>query len=129
MTTTTSPAPVPLLRLALRLDAVVTGANGAAYLLAAPLLADLLGLPAGWLRGIGAFLLLFGVAVGVVATRPARAAVETVVAANALWAAGSVAVVLAGLGSPTSVGAVWLVLQAVVVAAFAVLQAAGLRRP
>jgi hypothetical protein len=129
MTTTTSPAPTSLLRLALRLDAVVTGANGAAYLLAAPLLADLLGLPASWLRGVGAFLLLFGVAVWAVAARPARTAVEAVVAANALWVAGSVAVVLAGLGSPTTIGAVWLVLQAAVVAAFAVLQAAGLRRP
>jgi hypothetical protein len=129
MTTTTSPAPTSLLRLALRLDAVVTGANGAAYLLAAPLLADLLGLPASWLRGVGAFLLLFGVAVWPVAARPARTAVEAVVAANALWVAGSVAVVLAGLGSPTTIGAVWLVLQAAVVAAFAVLQAAGLRRP
>ena len=129
MTTTTSPAPTSLLRLALRLDAVVTGANGAAYLLAAPLLANLLGLPAGWLRGVGTFLLLFGVAVWAVAARPARTAVEAVVAANALWVAGSVAVVLAGLGSPTTIGAVWLVLQAAVVAAFAVLQAAGLRRP
>ena len=128
MTTTTAPPRTPLLRLALRLDAVVTGVNGAAYLLATPLLADLLGLPVGWLRGAGAFLLLFGVAVWAVAVRPTRPAVEAVVAANALWAVGSVAVVLAGLGSPTTVGAVWLVLQAVVVAAFAVLQATGLRR-
>ena len=129
MTTTTAPPRTSLLRLALRLDAVVTGANGAAYLLAAPLLADLLGLPAAWLRGAGAFLLLFGVGVWAVGARPERTAVEAVVAANALWVTGSVAVVLAGLGSPTTLGAVWLVLQAVVVAAFAVLQAAGLRRP
>ncbi|MGY1707707.1 hypothetical protein ACI79C_24355 [Geodermatophilus sp. SYSU D00697] len=128
MTTTTRPAPLPLLRPALRLDAVVTGLNGAAYLLAASPLADLLGLPAGWLRGIGVFLLAFAAAVWLVGTRPAPAAVRTVVTANALWAAGSVVVVLAGLGSPTTVGAVWLVLQALVVAAFAVLQAAGLRR-
>ena len=46
-TTTTAPTTSSLLRLALRLDAVVTAANGAAYLLAAPLLYDLLGLPAG----------------------------------------------------------------------------------
>src|SRR5215217_5163508 len=72
--TTTTVRPVPsLLRLALRLDAVVTAANGAAYLLAAPLLGDLLGLPAGWLRGVGVFLLLFGAVVWAVA-RPARAA-------------------------------------------------------
>jgi hypothetical protein len=126
--TTTTTAPAPLLRLALRLDAVVTGLNGAAYLLAASPLADLLGLPAGWLRGTGVFLLAYAAAVWLVGTRPTPTAVRTVVAANALWAAGSVLVVLAGLGSPTTVGAVWLVLQALVVAAFAVLQAAGLRR-
>jgi hypothetical protein len=128
MTTTTAPAPADLLRLALRLDAVVTGLNGAAYLLAASPLADLLGLPAGWLRGTGVFLLAYAAAVWLVGIRPTPTAVRTVVAANALWAAGSVLVVLAGLGSPTTVGAVWLVLQALVVAAFAVLQAAGLRR-
>jgi hypothetical protein len=128
MTTTTAPAPASLLRLALRLDAVVTGLNGAAYLLAASPLADLLGLPAGWLRGTGVFLLAYAAAVWLVGARPTPSAVRTVVAANALWAAGSVVVVLAGLGSPTTVGAVWLVLQALVVAAFAVLQAAGLRR-
>ncbi|MGY1640228.1 hypothetical protein ACI782_03735 [Geodermatophilus sp. SYSU D00703] len=128
MTTTTAPAPASLLRVALRLDAVVTGLNGAAYLLAAGPLAGLLGLPAGWLRGAGVFLLAFAAAVWLVGTRPGPPTVRTVVAANALWAAGSVVAVLAGLGSPTTVGAAWLVLQALVVAAFAVLQAAGLRR-
>lgn len=96
---------------------------------AAPLLADLFGLPDGWLRGVGAFLLGFGVAVGGVSARPVRPAVEAVVAANALWSVGGVAVVLAGLGSPTTLGAVWLLVQAVVVAAFPALQATGLRRP
>lgn len=128
MTTTTAPTSPSLLRLALRLDAVVTAANGAAYLLAGPLLTDLLGLPAGWLRGIGVFLLLFGLGVWIVAARPAPPAVGTVVAANVLWAAGSLVVAAAGVGNPTTVGTVWTVLQAVVVAAFAGLQVAGLRR-
>ncbi|MGY1639338.1 hypothetical protein ACI78V_22055 [Geodermatophilus sp. SYSU D00742] len=128
MTTTTRPAPASLLRLALRLDAVVTGLNGAAYVLAASPLADLLGLPPGWLRGTGVLLLAYAVAVWLVGTRPVPSAVRAVVTANALWAAGSVAVVLAGVGTPTPTGVVWLVLQAAVVAAFAVLQAAGLRR-
>ena len=60
-----------LLRLALRLDAVVTGLNGAAYLLAASLLDDLLGLPAALLRGGGVFLLLFAATVWLVGARPA----------------------------------------------------------
>ncbi|MGY1803100.1 hypothetical protein ACI78T_07450 [Blastococcus sp. SYSU D00922] len=119
-----------LLRLALRLDAVVTGANGLAYLTAAPLLDDLLGLPGGLLRGVGAFLLVYAVAVWLVGAGPRinPAAVEAVVAANVLWAIGSVVAVVTGFGSPTTVGAVWLALQAAVVAGFAVLQITGLRR-
>ncbi|SDL78463.1 hypothetical protein SAMN05660642_00801 [Geodermatophilus siccatus] len=127
MTTTVRPVP-SLLRLALRLDAAVTAANGAAYLLAAPLLGDLLGLPAGWLRGVGVFLLLIGAVVCAVAARPTPPAVGTVVAANVLWAVGSLVVAGTGVGGPTAVGAAWTVLQAVVVAAFAGLQVAGLRR-
>ena len=102
--------------------------TGPACLLAAPLLGDLLGLPAGWLRGVGVFLLLFGAVVWAVAVRPTPPAVGTVVAANVLWAVGSVVVALTGVGGPTVVGAAWIVLQAVVVAAFAGLQVAGLRR-
>jgi hypothetical protein len=126
----TSTRPDSLLRLALRLDAVVTGANGAAYLAAAPLLDDVLGLSAGPLRGVGVFLLVYGVAVWLVGTGPriSGAAVEAVVVANVLWAVGSVVAVVTDVGSPTAVGAVWLVLQAVVVAGFAALQLAGLRR-
>jgi len=126
--TTTTTAPTPLLRTALRLDAVVSGLNGAAYLLAAGPLADLLGLDTAVLRGLGVFLLVFAAAVWLVGDRPAAPAVRTVIAGNLLWAAGSVVAVAAGVGTPTTVGAVWLVLQAVVVAAFAALQATGLRR-
>ncbi|TFV62561.1 UNVERIFIED_ORG: hypothetical protein E4P37_16785 [Bacillus sp. AZ43] len=132
-TTTASPRSLRsggLLRPALLLDAVVTGANGAAYLLAAPLLDDVLGLSTGLLRGVGAFLVVFAGAVWLTArTRPLNVpAVEAVIGANALWVIGSAAAVVTGFGSPTTLGAVWLVLQAVVVAAFAALQLAGLRR-
>jgi hypothetical protein len=127
MTTTTAPAP-SLLRLALRADAVVTGVNGAAYLLLAGPLSALLGPPAGVLRGIGIFLLVFAAAVWPVGDRPAAPAVRVVVTGNLLWAAGSIAVVAVGLGTLTTIGAVWTVLQAVVVAGFAELQIVGLRR-
>ena len=130
-TTTASPRPLRsggLLRPALLLDAAVTGVNGAAYLLAAPLLDDILGLSSGLLRGVGAFLVAFAAAVWLTArARPVNVpAVEAVIAANVLWTIGSVVAVVTG--SPTTVGAVWLVLQAVVVAGFAALQLAGLRR-
>lgn len=119
-----------LLRPALRLDAVVTGLNGAAYLAAAPLLDDLLGLSGGLLRGAGAFLLVYALAVWLVGAgrRISAAAVEAVVVANVLWVIGSVLAAVSGFGSPTTAGAVWLVLQAVVVAGFAAVQFAGLRR-
>ena len=122
--------PDSLLRLVLRLDAVVTGLNGAAYLAAAPLLDDVLGLSGGLLRGVGAFLLVYAFAVWLVGARPriSGAAVEAVVVANVVWAIGSVVAVVTGFGSPTALGAGWLVLQAVVVAGFAALQLAGLRR-
>jgi hypothetical protein len=127
MTTTTVPAP-SLLRLALRADAVVSGLNGAAYLLLTGPLSDLLGLSAGVLRAVGVFLLVYAAAVWWVGDHPAAPAVRTVIIGNLLWSVGSIAVVVADLGTPTTLGAVWLVLQAAVVAAFAVLQLVGLRR-
>ncbi len=119
---------VPL-RAALGLDAVVTGVNGVAYLVAAEPLSDLLGLAPGLLRGAGAFLVAFAAVVAVLARRraPARAAVLAVVAVNALWAVDSVAAAAAGWGSPTAVGTAWIVLQAATVGAFAALQLVALR--
>ncbi|MFD2090837.1 hypothetical protein [Blastococcus deserti] len=130
MTTTTAPTAPPLLTLALRLDAVVTGLNGAAYLALAPFLGELLGLAPGPLRGVGAFLVLFAVGVWAVGSRGRVpvAGVEAVICLNVLWVAASVAVAVADLGSPSVVGVVWIHLQAAVVAAFAALQIAGLRR-
>ena len=119
-----------LLRVALKLDALVTAGNGAAYLVAAGPLGDLLGLSPALLRGTGAFLLAFAAAVLVIGTRSTvpRAGVLAVVALNAIWALDSLAAAVTGWGSPTTAGTVWIVLQALTVAAFALLQAAGLRR-
>ncbi|TDD74741.1 hypothetical protein [Actinomadura rubrisoli] len=119
-----------LLRLALRLDAAVTGANGLAYLALAGPLDDLLGLEAGPGRLIGAFLLVYAAAVWVISmpARPHRHAVSAVVEANALWAVLSVVTVALSWFSLNTAGAVWTVLQAIVVAGFGALQYAGLRR-
>jgi hypothetical protein len=115
---------------ALKLDAVVTGANGAAYLVAADPIGDLLGLSPSLLRGIGAFLLAFAAVVWMAATRRAAdaLAVTGIAAANVVWALGSAAAAVAGWGTPTTEGTVWMVLQALVVAGFAELQLVGLRR-
>jgi hypothetical protein len=120
---------VPL-GLALRLDTVVTGANGLAYLVAAGPLSDLFGLDATFLRGIGLFLLAFTVVVWRVSARtaPAPGAVRAVVAVNVAWVLGSLALAALGLGSPSTAGTVWTVLQAAVVGVFAELQILALRR-
>lgn len=119
-----------LLRVALKLDAAVTGVNGVAYLVAAPALDHLLGLPTGPLRGVGVFLLTYAVAVWAVSRRRSisTSAVAAVIAANLLWVIDSVVVALVDWSTPTTVGTAWILLQAVVVGAFAALQGAGLRR-
>ena len=135
MTTTTVPSSTSTaarspLRTLLTLDALVTGVNGAAYLAAAPFLADLLGLPAGALRGAGAFLLGYTAAVWFTASRPvvSRSAATAVVVVNVLWVLDSAALALTGLGTPTAAGTAWTWAQAAVVAGFAALQWSALRR-
>ena len=119
-----------LLRVALRLDALVTGANGAAYLVAAGPLGDLLGLSPALLRGLGAFLVVFAALVWLTSSRPAipRGAVVAIVVANLAWALASAVAAAAGWGTPSTEGTVWIALQALTVAGFADLQILGLRR-
>lgn len=129
-TPVTTTRPRPLLRAALQLDAVVTGANGAAYVAAAGPLGDLLGLGETLLRAAGAFLLVYAALVWIVGSRRdiPRGPVYAIVVANAIWAVDSLVMAIAGWGGPTTVGTVWIVAQAIVVAAFAELQVAGLRQ-
>ena len=119
-----------MLRTALRLDAVVTGTNAVAYLVLAGPLGDLFGVPASALRGIGAFLAVFALAVWMTArpTGISRPAAGAIAVANLAWAAGSVAALVLDVWAPQTVGAVWIALQAAVVASFADLQLLGLRR-
>lgn len=113
------------LRTALKLDALVTGANGAAYLAAAGPLEDLLGLSPALLRGIGASLLVFSTAVWIVGSRPqvSASAALAVIAVNVLWVADSIVFLASGHSNPTTFGGIWIVMQALVVAGFAGLQA------
>ncbi|TQC49149.1 hypothetical protein EEB14_11470 [Rhodococcus sp. WS4] len=118
------------LRLVLRVDAAVTGANGVAYVAAATVLGDVLGPTSGFLRAIGVFLLVFAAAVWAVSVpdRPAPAAVEALVLANLVWVGSSVALVLTEWQPLTTVGVVWVLLQAAVVGAFAAAQGWALAR-
>ena len=119
-----------LLRFALRVDAAITAANAVAYLALFWLLDGAFGVPAAFLAGVGAFLLVFAVFVGRLAAQdsPHRGAVIAVIAANVLWALDSALLLGADWFSPTTAGQVVIALQAAGVAGLAALQYAGLRR-
>jgi hypothetical protein len=118
----------PLLRFALTLDGVVTGANGIALLAGAPLLDGWLGLPTGLLVAVGAFLTVYGAMVLRLANRPLRAAVIAVIAANAVWAADALLALALDWHEPTLAGQLVIGVQVVGCAGFAALQYVGLRQ-
>ena len=119
-----------LLRFALLLDGVATGANGVIYLAGAPLLDGWLGLPTEMLMAVGAFLIAYAALVLRLATRPAmpRVAVVAVIAANVLWAVDSLIALALDWFTPTTVGQVLIAVQAVLVAGLAALQYVGLKQ-
>lgn len=119
-----------LLRLALKLDAVASGALGALLLVTATVLDDLLGIPLALLVPVGLFLLAYAAFVWIVGTRRRinRTAAWTVVALNLVWVADSVVVVLAGPFPLTGLGVTFILAQAAAVLLFADLQFLGLRR-
>jgi hypothetical protein len=119
-----------LLRFALMLDGVATGANGVIYLAGAPLLDGWLGLPTEMLMAVGAFLIAYAALVLRLATRPAmpRVAVVAVIAANVLWAVDSLIALALDWFTPTTVGQILIAVQAVLVAGLAALQYVGLKQ-
>jgi hypothetical protein len=119
-----------LLRFALRLDAAGSGALGLLGLAAATPLAGLLGAPAAGIRGTGAVLVAYAVALLVLAARPTipRAGAWTVVVANVVWVLSSVGAAVAGRGELTALGVGVVLAQAAAVLVFADLQWLGLRR-
>ncbi|MDY0814027.1 hypothetical protein [Kitasatospora purpeofusca] len=125
----TAPASWTALRRFLALDAVVSGGNGLAYLAFSGPLGDLLGVGRSTLLELGAVLTVFGLAVGLLATRPqpSRTAVRAVIDINLGWTALSVLAMELWF-EPSTAGYVWIPLQAGTVALFAVLQFTTLRR-
>ena len=119
-----------LLRGALRVDALASAASGIAYLVAAGPIGDLLGLPAGFLRVVGAFSVVYAAYAWFTASRP-RVPLGTstfIAIGNLAYCAASLALVIAGWHSPTTTGSVWIVLQGLLVAGFADAQLLGVRR-
>lgn len=119
-----------LLRLTLKLDAVASGALGVLSLAAGPALDDLLGTPLALLVPVGLFLVAWAAALWVIASRPriGKTAVGVVVLLNLLYAVDCVVVVVAGLFPLTTLGTVFVLLQAVAVTLFAAAQFYALRK-
>lgn len=126
-----------LLRLALKVDAAASGALGVLMLLTAGVVIGvqrpfmlLLGTPPALLVTVGLFLVAFAAFVWIIGTREKinRTSAWAVVGANLLWVLGSVALAVAGGFPLTALGVAFVLVQAVAVFLFAVLQFLGLRR-
>jgi hypothetical protein len=118
------------LRRVLLLDTIATGATALLLLMGAEQLASLLGLPIAMLRESGLILAVFVVFVGwMAAQEPAPiSAVRLVIAANVIWVAASLMLLVSGFVEPTAAGYVLISAQALVVGGFAELQMMALRR-
>ncbi|MFD3941946.1 hypothetical protein [Streptomyces sp. NPDC058579] len=120
--------PTSMLRRFLALDAMVTGANGLAYLAVSGPLGELFGVDSALLLELGLVLAVYAAGVAWVASRaePPVLAVKLVVEINVLWTVLSVVALVAWL-EPTTAGVVWTLVQAATVAGFAGLQWSALR--
>jgi hypothetical protein len=118
------------LRRTLWLDAAISGATGAVMWLGADLLEVWLALPSTLFRVAGLGLLPFcGLLILLARQRHLmRGAVVAVIVANALWVVASIALLVSGEVTPTQLGYVFVIAQAMAVVGFAELQWVGLRR-
>ncbi|BBZ32155.1 hypothetical protein [Mycolicibacterium confluentis] len=118
-----------LLRLALRLDATLTGICGLAVAAFAGPLAELTGLTSTITYVLGAALVLYGVVVyGLAGLRLLRRAGIGVMIANLVCTVGAVLVVVEGLAPLTGVGVAVALASAVYTTFFAAWQYLGVRR-
>lgn len=118
-----------LLTIALAADAAITAVTGLAMFLGADLLASTTGLPEALLRYAGLSLIPFALLVGMLASRDvvSAVAVRAIIIANAVWVVDSLLLLMTGWVQPSLFGYVFVVGQAIVVAAFAEVQYIGLK--
>jgi hypothetical protein len=118
------------LRRALLADTVFSGIAAVLLTADAGALAPLLELPQLLLRETGLFLIAYTALVGWLGTRIAvpRALVTLVIAGNAAWTIGSIALLFSGAVSPNLLGGAFIAAQAIATGVFAELQYVGLRR-
>jgi hypothetical protein len=122
--------PSLLLRRAIQIDAIVSGAMALLLTFAAGLLAPLLHLPETLLLESGLFLIAYAALVGWLGTRTAmpKALVLIIIIGNALWTLGSIGLLFSGAVTPNLLGQIFVAAQAITVGLFAELQYIGLRR-
>jgi hypothetical protein len=122
--------PSVLLRRAILADAVFSGASALLLSFGAGALAPLLNLPEALLRETGLFLIAYTALVGWLGTRPSmpKPLLWIVIAGNAAWTVGSIALLFSGAVAPNLLGEAAVAMQAIAVGVFAELQYLGLRR-
>ena len=122
--------PSTFLSRALLADAIFSGTAALALTLGAGLLAPLLHLPEALLRESGLFLIAYTALVGWLAARSSvpKSLVVLVIAGNAAWTLGSIALLFSGAVSPNLLGQAFVVAQAIATGVFAELQFVGLRK-
>ena len=118
------------LRRLIAADAAACLLGGAVFALDAARLESPLGLSPQLLQPVGLFLVVYGVGLAILATRPSlpRAVVWTLVAFNLAWAIESAALVVLGWVSPTSLGLGVVLVQAAGAMLVGDLQFLALRR-
>lgn len=133
--TTTEPTALPTsdpdgaVRRALLADTAASSAVGVLLIAGHQVLDDPLGIPAGWLLGLGLFMVVYGVDVGLVGIRQAAPGTgvwhrlaRAIPPLNGAWVVASIAVVLADVFDLTGLGTAFVLGQAAVVAGLAVVQ-------
>ena len=121
--------PSLFLRRAVLADAIFSGASALLLTFGAGALVSLLNLPEALLRETGLFLIAYAALVGWLGTRQSmpKALVLIVIAGNAAWTIGSIALLFSGAVTPNLLEAV-VAIQAIATGAFAELQYIGLRK-
>jgi hypothetical protein len=117
-----------LLRQALLLDAMASGAMGIVMAAAPGFIARLLNLPNGFVLYIGLFLIGFAATLLVLRRYPQPTLIWLVILGNIGWVIASIVLLFTSLIAPNTLGVIFIVAQAAVVALFAELEFIGQRR-
>lgn len=120
----------PLLRLALLVDAVISGASGVLQVAAPERLSTTLQLPQALLEGTGQFYLAYAAALLWLATRQRLwlPLAQLIVFGNLAWGLAGLAGLLSDGLTPNALGTGFVLMQVLAVTAFAAVQWLGLRR-